>query len=85
MSIPSELQALVNRLDRELDSIEKDATEGLNLVRQMLSLFPDNTILTQYFASFSSILLFVETYKRRVEATVNSLSTEVLPLRRFRR
>lgn len=41
----------------------------------MLSSFPENIILTQYFAAFSSMLLFVETYRERVETTIINLST----------
>ncbi len=36
MPIPSEIQSLVNRLNLELETIEQEATEGLNLVRPIL-------------------------------------------------
>ena len=49
MPIPSELQALVDRLNQELDEIEQDSTIALHLVRQRLSLFPNNEILIQFF------------------------------------
>jgi hypothetical protein len=49
MPIPSEIQSLVDRLDQELGEIERKATEGLNLVRPILSNFPDNVRLIQSF------------------------------------
>jgi hypothetical protein len=44
----------------------------------MLSMFPENVISTQYFASFSSILFFVEIYRRRVQTTIESLSANAM-------
>lgn len=42
MAIPSEIQALIDRLNQELNETEQEATEGLSLTRQNLSRFPDN-------------------------------------------
>jgi hypothetical protein len=75
MPIPSEIQSLVDRLDQELGQIEREATEGLNLVRPILSNFPDNFILTQFFASLNNFLLFVEISRRRINITVNRISS----------
>ena len=74
MPIPSEIQALVDRINQELDETEREATEGLNQVRSIVSQFPDNVILTQFFASFSNTLLFVEISRRRIQITVNRIS-----------
>lgn len=74
MSIPQEIRAAVDRLNKELEETEREATEGLNLVRPILSSFPDNTILTQFFASLNNVLLFVEISKRRIQITVNRIS-----------
>lgn len=38
MSITPEIQALVDRLYQELREIEQEATEGENLLRQLMSL-----------------------------------------------
>ena len=75
MPIPSEIESLINRLDLELKTIEQEATEGLNLVRPILSNFPNNVILTQLFASLNNFLLFVEISQRRINITVNRLSS----------
>jgi hypothetical protein len=74
MPIPPEIRAAVNRLNEELEETEREATEGLNLVRPILSSFPDNTILTQFFASLNNTLLFVEISRRRIQITVNRIS-----------
>jgi hypothetical protein len=70
MSTPPELTEIVNQLNREFDRTETDALEGLSLVRTLLARFPDNDILVQFFASFSNILLFAETYRQQVQVMV---------------
>jgi hypothetical protein len=70
MSTPPELTEIVNQLNREFNQTETDALEGLSLVRTLLSRFPDNDILIQFFASFSNILLFVQTYRQQVQVMV---------------
>jgi hypothetical protein len=80
MTIPPELQALINRLNQELDETEEKALSGINLVRPVMAEFSDNVILIQFFASFSNTLLFVEISRRRVEITINRLSsTDITP------
>ncbi|MGA9382626.1 MAG: hypothetical protein WBV73_28020, partial [Phormidium sp.] len=59
MPVPSEIIALVNQLNQELNLIEQEATEGLNLLRPILSHFPENTRLIQYFAFLSNALFSV--------------------------
>jgi hypothetical protein len=83
MPIPSEIQALVDRLNQELNEIEQDATAALNLLRQRLSLFPDNEILMQFFGALNNILLFTEIYRGRIQSIVerispNYVSTEII-------
>ncbi len=67
MPIPSEIQNLIERLNQELAETEADATQGLNLVRPILSRFPDNARMIQFFAFFNNILLFVEISRRRIQ------------------
>lgn len=74
MAIPTELLSLIDRLNQELDQTKQQATEGLSLARAALSRFTDNAILIQLFASLNNVLLFVETYRRRIQATVELLS-----------
>ena len=50
MPIPSEIKSLIERLNLELEEIEREATEGENLLRQLMSLFPKNASLIQFFA-----------------------------------
>ncbi|MCC0178456.1 restriction endonuclease subunit S [Waterburya agarophytonicola K14] len=76
MSIPPEIQSIIDRLNLELEEIEREATEGLNLIRPILSSFPDNVILIQLFASLSNFLLFVEISERRIEITINRISSD---------
>lgn len=45
MSITPEIQDLVERLNQELGEIEQEATEGENIIQQLMSLFSNNASL----------------------------------------
>ena len=74
MSITPEIQALVDRLNHELEEIERETTQGLNLVRPIIALISDNAILIRFFASLNNTLLFLEISRRRIQITVNRIS-----------
>lgn len=76
MSITPEIQALVDRLNEELEEIEREATEGENLVRQLMSLFSNNASLIQFFAYFQTTRFFVVNAKRRIRETIEKLSAQ---------
>ncbi|MGA9377324.1 MAG: hypothetical protein WBV73_00860 [Phormidium sp.] len=77
MPIPSELNNLIERLNQELDIIEREATAGLNLVRVKLERFPNNFLFIQMFASFNTALFFVDTQRKQIEARIEDLSRKV--------
>lgn len=66
-------------MSHELDETEQAATEGLNIVRQRLSFFPDNEILTQLFALLSNILFFVEIHRGRTQVLIQRITPEDVP------
>ena len=74
MPIPSEINSIVKRLNRELDEIEQQAREGQNIAREILDSFPNNARLVQFFATFSNALLFVEVEKRRIVSIIENIS-----------
>ncbi|MFB2892244.1 hypothetical protein ACE1CI_04785 [Aerosakkonemataceae cyanobacterium BLCC-F50] len=76
MPIPPEIEAIINRLNQELNSIEQKSREGSNLVRAILSIFPNNAIIIQYFAYLNAALLFVETSRRQIQITVELVSPD---------
>jgi hypothetical protein len=76
MTIPLELSSLIERLNQELEQIERGATEGLRLVRSGLSRFPDNAILIQFFASLNNFAFFVENVKPRIQSIVVTISPD---------
>jgi hypothetical protein len=79
MPIPSEIQALIDRLNRELDETERKATDGLNILRRAISTFTGNVILVQYLAYLNALLLFVETSRRQIEIIVETLTPVDVP------
>ncbi|MCL1464796.1 hypothetical protein [Argonema galeatum] len=75
MPIPSEIQALIERLNRELNETEQAATEGLNRARPLLFRFPDNAILIQIFAFLNNAIFFVDNSRGRIQTIVDSISS----------
>lgn len=75
MTIPAQISALIEQINQNLVQIEVEATEGLNLSRKILDRFPNNAKLIQFFASFSSAILFVELQKSRITSIVQNFLT----------
>ena len=73
MPIPPEIQSLIDRLNLELEIIEQEATEGENLLRQLMSLFPNNALLIQFFAYWQTTRFFVVNARRRIDETREQL------------
>jgi len=76
MSIPSQIQVIIDRINGELAEIEQEATRGMNLLRPLLALFPNNDILVSFFGSLNNSLFLVEIYKRRTKAIAELLLPE---------
>lgn len=76
MTIPSELNALIERLNQELDIIEREATAGLNVARVSLERFPENFLLIQLFAFLNTAMIFVETSRRSIQERVKAVSAK---------
>ena len=74
MAIPSEIEAIIERLNRELDRIEQEALEGMILVRSSLESFPNNAMLTQLFAYLNTAMFFVNICRRKIQTIVENLS-----------
>ncbi len=74
MAIPPEISTVIDRLNQELNATEQAATSGLNIIRPLLSSFPNNYILVQFFAYFNTALFFVVDSRRRLELTVEMIS-----------
>jgi hypothetical protein len=79
MTIPSVIVLLIERLNQEFEQIEQDLFKGLALVRHNLSFFPNNIILTQYFAYLNAVTLAIETYRRQLQAINEILSPQDIP------
>jgi hypothetical protein len=73
MSLPSELIALVERLNQELDRIQVEATEGTRLANAILNRFPDNFVVIQLLAFLNASLFFVETSRRQIQTRTEDI------------
>ena len=73
MPIPEELERLIERLNLELRQIEQIVTDGIDLTRPILSQFPENTLLIQFFAYLNNVYFLVNSYKERMQNNINLL------------
>jgi hypothetical protein len=80
MFIPPQLQSLIEQLNEQITEIEQEATEGLNILRRVMSQFPESVILVQYFAYLNTLLLFVETSRRQIETITATLLSGDVPI-----
>lgn len=78
MTIPSEILATIETLDRELNQIENEATKGLSIMRELLPRFSENLVLIQLLATLNNSLLFRDNVKRRIQLTVDSISSPLV-------
>jgi hypothetical protein len=78
MTIPSEIIALIERLNNELNQMDREATEGLNRARLKLGVYPDNNVLIQLFATLNNYVLFGEIVRRRIDYSRLILATDTV-------
>lgn len=76
MAIPPALRTLIDQLNQELAQTAQETTEGINRVRQLLSPFPNNALLIQFFAYLNTVTIFVETSRRRTQNIMEDLSKD---------
>lgn len=76
MVIPPALYTLIDQLHQELNQTEQEAIQGLNLVRELLSRFPVNGLLIQFFAYLNTVIVFGENSRRRIQSITEGFSTD---------
>lgn len=57
----------------------QEATVGLDILRRVMSNFPENVILVQYFAYLNALLFFAETSRSQIQAIAQTLSPVNVP------
>jgi division protein CdvB (Snf7/Vps24/ESCRT-III family) len=78
MAIPIEIQNTIERLNQELNQIEKKAQQGLNLLQPLINLFPNNNLLVQFYSYLNNALFLVQIYRKRVQMIIDLLLEENL-------
>ncbi|MCU0515889.1 MAG: hypothetical protein MUC60_03290 [Oscillatoria sp. Prado101] len=66
MSVPSKIAGLIERLNQELNEIEREATNGLALTTTIVERFPNNFTAIQLLTFWKTTLFFVETSRDRI-------------------
>ena len=78
MALPSNINALIERLNHEMDNLEHELSQSIELIKSRISLFPENLILIQLFATLNKYILFTENTRRRINEIKRHLSKEDL-------
>ena len=68
------IAAVINRLNQELDEIERQANAAENLVRTALSRLPENVMLRQTLDYLNDVRQFVDDSRSVIASDVESLS-----------
>ena len=78
MTFPSNINALIERLNHELENLERELSQSIELIRSRINLFPENLILIQLFAIFNNYISFAENTRRRISEIERYLGKEDL-------
>ena len=78
MTFSSNTNALIKRLNHEINNLEHELSQSIRLIRSRINLFPKNIILIQLFATLNNYILFVENTRRRISEIERYLSKEDL-------
>ena len=78
MSLPSNINALIKRLDHEIDRLEDELSQSIGLIRYRINLFSENIILIQLFATLNNYILFAKNTRGRISEIERYLSKEDL-------
>lgn len=71
MAIPAAITILVERLNQEINQIEKEAIEALKLVKISLKRFPNNFTLIQLDAFLNTSLFFVANSRQKIKQNID--------------
>ena len=78
MTLPSNISALIEQLNYEINNLEHELSQSIELIRYRINLFPENIILIQLFATLNNYILFAENTRRRINEIERYLSKEEL-------
>jgi len=78
MTIPSQISQVIAALDRELNLIELNANKGLDRLRNLLMIFPDNLVLIKLLSTLNNSLLFGDNTRRRIQITIDNISNPLV-------
>jgi hypothetical protein len=76
MTVPSSFNGLVEQINNELNALDYELSQAIKLIRRRITLFPDKIISIQLFAILNNYSLFSENTRRRIQETLQYLSTD---------
>jgi hypothetical protein len=76
MTPPPNFNILVEQIDREINNLDNELSQAIQLVRERITLFPDNIISIQLFALLNNYTLFSENTRRRIKETIQYVTAD---------
>jgi type VI protein secretion system component VasA len=78
MTFPSNLKALIEQLNHEINNLEYELSQSIELIRSRINLFSENLIWIQLFATINNYTLFADNTRRRIQEIHQYLNNESL-------
>ena len=78
MTLPSNINALIEQVNHEIDNVKRELSLSIELIRSRINLFPENLILIKLFATLNNYILFAENTRRRINEIERYLSKKNL-------
>jgi hypothetical protein len=74
MALPSSFNDLVQQIDIELTELNSVLTQSIRIVRERISLFPENITLMQIYSTLNNYALFSQNTQRRTQELMRYLA-----------
>ncbi|MGL4880477.1 MAG: restriction endonuclease subunit S [Waterburya sp.] len=78
MTFPSNLKALIEQVNDELNNLERELSQSIELIRARINLFSENIIWIQLFATLNNYALFADNTRRRIQEIYQYLNNKGL-------
>jgi hypothetical protein len=78
MTFPSNLKALIEQVNNELNNLERELSQSIELIRARINLFSENIIWIQLFATLNNYALFADNTRRRIQEIEQYLNNKGL-------
>ncbi len=76
MTLPSNFNTLIEQINNELNNLDRELSQSIELVRERITLFPDNIISIQLFTTLNNYALFAKNTRKRIQETLQYIAID---------